>query len=150
MSIELRQRNLTHAMARIDLGTVERLSGRFAEVLTTLEAGDDVFSADAFFDLNMPIWRFQLQGPEAFAAQLKQINRGDVRIDILQTVPTISGFVQEHEAHEDVEGEDLSARRIALCEVRGGRIVEAVIYCTGEWDEALRARHALEAPMIRQ
>jgi hypothetical protein len=149
MSVDMRQRNLTHAMVRVDLGAVDRLSRRLAEVLTTLEAGDDVFSTDAFFDLNMPIWRFQLQGPEAFAAQLKQINRGDVRIDILQTVPTVSGFVQEHEAHEDVEGQDLSARRIALCEVRAGRIVETVIYCTGEWDEALRARHAIEAPIIR-
>ena len=36
-----------------------------------------------------------------------------------------------------------------LCEVRGGRITEVVGYCSGEWGEELRARHAVEAPMIR-
>ena len=43
----------------------------------------------------------------------------------------------------------LSARRLWLCEVRDGRITEVVGYCSGEWDEALRARHAIEAPMVR-
>jgi hypothetical protein len=30
-----------------------------------------------------------------------------------------------------------------------GRIAEVTVYCTGEWDDELRARHAAEAPMIR-
>ncbi len=137
------------ATTPIDHATVERLSGRFAAVFETLDAGDDVFSPDVFFDLNMPVWRFQLQGPTAFAAQLKHINKGRVRLDVLRTVPTLSGLVTEHEEHQDVGGEDLSARRLWLCEVRDGRIAEAVGYCSGEWDEALRARHAVEAPMIR-
>jgi len=133
----------------IDRATAERMSERFATVLMTLDAGEDLFAPDVFFDLNMPVWRFQIQGPEAFAAQLKHINRGHVRIDILRTVPTVSGFVQEHEEHQDVAGQELSARRLVLCVVRDGRIAEVVIYCSGEWDEALRARHAVEAPMIR-
>ncbi len=133
----------------IDLATAERLSERFANVFETLDAGEDVFSPDVFFDLNMPVWRFQLQGPEAFESQLKNIVEGDVRINVLRTVPTASGFVTEHEEHQDVGGQDLTARRLWLCEVRGGRIVEAVGYCSGEWDEELRARHTAEAPMIR-
>ena len=56
--------------------------------------------------------------------------------------PTASGFVTEHEEHQDVDGEDYSARRLWLCEVRDGRIAEVVGYCSGEWDDALRARHA--------
>jgi hypothetical protein len=36
-----------------------------------------------------------------------------------------------------------------LCEVVRGRIAEITVYCTGEWDDELRARHAAEAPMIR-
>ena len=133
----------------LDRGAVEWLAERFNEVFETFDPGEDLFAADAFFDLNMPVWRFQLRGPEAFAAQLKRINKGDVRIDILRTIPTLSGFVTEHEEHQDVGGEDLSARRLWLCEVREGRIVEVVGYCSGEWDEALRARHAAEAPMLR-
>src|SRR5262249_46964611 len=136
-------------VAPIDGTTVASLSKRFAAVFETQEAGRDLFSPDVFFDLNMPVWRFQLQGPEAFAQQLRNIVLGDVRIDILRTVPTISGFVTEHEEHQWMSGQDLTARRLWLCMVRSGRIVEAVCYCSGEWDEVLRMRHAAEAPMIR-
>ena len=133
----------------IDGAIVARLSDRFADVFQTLEAGEGVFSPDVFFDLNMPVWRFQLQGANAFESQLKSIVEGDVRIDVLRTVPTSSGFVTEHEEHQDARGQELTARRLWLCEVRDGRITEAVGYCSGEWDEELRARHAVEAPMIR-
>src|SRR5581483_9902398 len=123
-----------HAEAQTDDAGVARLSQRFADVL---------------FDLNMPVWRFQLQGPREFGAQLAAIARGEVRIEVLRTVPTRRGFVTEHVEHQDVDGEELSARRLWLCELRDGRIAEAVGYCSGEWDAALRARHAREAPMLR-
>ena len=132
-----------------DPETPERLSLAFAIVFQTFDAGDDVFAPNAFFDLNMPVWRFQLEGAEAFASQLESIAEGPTRIEILRTVPTISGFVTEHQEHQEVEGHDMTARRLWLCEVKGGRITEAVGYCSGEWDEELRSRHALEAPMIR-
>lgn len=137
------------AAAAIDHETAERLSRRFNDVFCTFQAEDDLFTTDVLFDLNMPVWRFQIQGADAFANQLRSIGQGPVRIDILRTVPTVSGFVTEHEEHQDVGGEILSARRIWLCEVRDGRISEVIGYCSGEWDEALRARHAVEAPMIR-
>jgi ketosteroid isomerase-like protein len=134
----------------VDAIAAETLSRRFTRLFETFDPGDDLFAPDAFFDLNMPVWRFQIEGPKAFGAQIAEINRGGaVRIDILRTVPTASGFVTEHEEHEDVDGEDMSARRLWLCEVRDGRITEVVGYCSGEWDEALRARHAVEAPMLR-
>jgi hypothetical protein len=133
----------------IELSALKRLSERFAEVFSTPASGEDVFSSDVFFDLNMPVWRFQLRGSAAFAAQLEAINEGDVRIDVRRTIPTASGFVTEHVEHQHVRGQDLTARRLWLCEVRDGRIVEAIGYCSGEWDEELRARHAAEAPMIR-
>jgi hypothetical protein len=128
---------------------LERLSRAFAGVFENPDSAQSVLSSDAFIDLNMPVWRFQLQGASAFAEQLKAINEGDVRIDVLRTEPTASGFVTEHEEHQGVHGQDLTARRMWLCEVRDGRVVEAIGYCSGEWDEALRARHAVEAPMIR-
>jgi ketosteroid isomerase-like protein len=137
-------------VAPIDRAAMEGMSRRFNDVFRTFDARDDLFDPEALFDLNMPVWRFQLQGPAAWSAQLKHLHRGgDVRIDILRTVPTLSGFVTEHEEHQAVDGDDLSARRLWLCEVRDGRIVEVVGYCSGEWDEALRARHAVEAPMVR-
>jgi hypothetical protein len=128
---------------------VHDLSRRFANVFEDPDTAEDALAADVFFDLNMPVWRMQLEGAAAFAAQLRQINDGDVRIDVLRTVSTAEGFVTEHEERQSVNGRDLTARRLWLCQVRAGAIVEAVGYCSGEWDEELRARHAAEAPMIR-
>ena len=133
----------------IEQATAERLSGRFHDAFTTFEAGEDAFTPDVFCDLNMPEWRFQLQGRDAFAAQLARISEGPSRMEILRTRPTTSGFVTEHVEHQEVGGEDHSARRLVLCEVVRGRIAEVTVYCTGEWDDELRARHAAEAPMIR-
>ena len=61
-------------------------------------------------------------------------------------VPTVSGFVLEHEETQA----DAVARRVLLCDVRDGRITDVLVYCNGEWDAALRARHAAEAPMLRR
>ena len=133
----------------LDSRTAERLSLAFNRVFETLQPDGDLFTSDVFFDLNMPMWRFQIQSPEVFTSQLRQISQGKSRVEILRTVPTVSGFITEHVEHQDVDGEDLSARRLWLCEVRNGRIAEVLGYCTGEWDQALRARHAAEAPMIR-
>jgi ketosteroid isomerase-like protein len=140
----------TRVATMIDEETATRLSERFNDVFCTFDAGDDLFTADAFFDLNMPVWRFQLRGGDAFAAQIKNISQGPARVDILRTLPTASGFVTEHEEHQAVGGQDLSARRVWVCDVRDGRICEVTGYCSGEWDDELRARHAAEAPMIRK
>ena len=80
-----------------DHATVERLSTAFNRCFETLDAGDDVFAPDAFFDLYPPLWRFQLEGPEAFAAQLRAISEGEPSARVLRVVPTASGFVMEHE-----------------------------------------------------
>ena len=132
----------------MDSAIAEQLSARFGRVFETFDP-EDLFAPDAFFDLNMPVWRFQIMGADAFAAQLREIARGEVTLDVLRTVPTTSGFVHEHEERQQVDGEVYSARRLWLCEMRDGRITEVVGYCSGEWDEALRTRHAVEAPMVR-
>jgi ketosteroid isomerase-like protein len=134
--------------ATTDVATVERLSTAFNRCFETLDAGEDVFAPDAFFDLYPPLWRFQLQGPNAFAAQLRAIAEGDTTARVLRVVPTASGFAMEHE--ETQRGAKVEvARRLWLCEVRDGRITEVVGYCNGGWDDELRARHAAEAPMLR-
>ena len=130
------------------VATVERLSNQFNRCFETLDAGEDLFAPDAFFALYPPLWRFQVQGPDAFAAQLKAICEGEPSARILRVVPTATGFVMEHE--ETQRGAKVEvARRLWLCEVRDGRISEVVGYCNGGWDDGLRARHAAEAPMLR-
>lgn len=125
------QEQLIAQRAMSEIARAEGLAERFAETLEALEAEEDVFSPDVTVDLNMPVRRFVLRGPEALMTHIKRIAEGNVRIDVLRTVPTISGFVTEHEQHQEVDGRELTTRRLWLCEVRGGRIVEAVCYCAG-------------------
>ncbi len=131
-----------------ELSTVERLSAAFNRCFETFEADPDAFAEDAFFELYPPQWRFQLQGRDNFAAQLRKIADGVASARALRVVPTATGFVLEH---EEVQrgAKVIVARRLWLCEVRDGRITEAVGYCNGGWDDELRARHAAEAPMLR-
>jgi hypothetical protein len=128
---------------------VDQLSAAFNRCFETLEAGEDIFTEDAFFDLYPPFWRFQMQGAAAFGQQLRAIAGGGApTARVLCVVPTATGFVMEHE--ETLRGARTEvARRLWLCDVRDGRISEAVGYCNGGWDDALRARQAAEAPMVR-
>jgi ketosteroid isomerase-like protein len=126
----------------------ELLSEGLAEVFRKSEVGD-VFASDVFFDLNMPVWRFQLEGPEAFEGFLRELNPDGVELSTGRAIVTASGFVVEHQDRKFEDGHEVTSRKLLLCEVREGRITEVVVYCSGEWDEELRARHAAEAPMIR-
>ena len=136
----------------LDATTVRRLSEGFNACFETFEARADVFAEDAFFDLLPPLWRFQVQGADAFTAQLRHIaGKASSRARILRVVPTADGFVLEQQ--ETMTDPDTAAtevaRRLWLCLVRDGRIAEVTGYCNGGWDAALRARHAAEAPMLR-
>jgi ketosteroid isomerase-like protein len=134
----------------LDPATVDRLSAGFHRCFSDFEADDDLFADDTFFDLLPPQWRFQRQGPgKVFASQLRSIASGPVAIEVIRTIPTASGFVTEHVETQHTPGGVLTARRLHLCEVADGRITAVTTYCNGEWDDALRARHAAEAPMIR-
>lgn len=136
----------------LDRAAAETLSAAYHRCYEVFEADDDLFTEDALFDLMPPFWRFQLQGPDAFVEQTRSLAEGqDVEIEVLDTVPTATGFVTEHrETHTDREtGESEVARRVHVCEVRDGRIAEVTVYCNGGWDQELRERHAAEAPMIR-
>jgi hypothetical protein len=127
--------------------SVEQLAAAFNRGFETLDAPDDVFTPDVFFDLYPPFWRFQVQGRAAIGEQLRAIASPPVTTRVLRVVPTATGFVLEHE--ETQHGADEVARRLWLCEVNDGRISDVVGYCNGGWDAALRARHAAEAPMLR-
>ena len=137
------------AVETLDHDTVTRLGEAFRRCLETGEADETVFTPDAFFDIYPPFWRFQLQGPAAFGAQLRSIAQGgEVLARTERLVPSATGFVLEtDETHRGATV--VSARHLWLCEVRDGRIAEAVGYCNGAWDDELRARHAAEAPMLR-
>jgi hypothetical protein len=133
----------------LDTATVERLATALNRAFETGEDPDHVLSSDVFFDLYPPFWRFQLQGRDVIQAQLRTINEGcEISSRILRVVPTSDGFLLEHE--ETSRGDHTEvARKLWVCVVRDGQIVEATCYCNGGWDDDLRARQAAEAPMLR-
>jgi ketosteroid isomerase-like protein len=126
----------------------QELSERLADVFRTAEIGD-VLTEDVFFDGHPPLWRFQLQGRDTFATWLKGYTPHGADTTVVRTIPTVTGFVTELVGSHREDSEEMTDRKIVLCEVRDGRIAELTVYCSGDWNEELRARHAVEAPLIR-
>jgi ketosteroid isomerase-like protein len=131
----------------LDDATAQELSERLADVFRTTDVGD-VLTEDVFLDGHPPLWRFQLQGRDTFATWLKGYAPDGAETTVVRTIPTVTGFVTEFVGRHEENGETMTDRKILLCEVRGGRIAELAIYCSGDWNAELRARHAAEAPLI--
>lgn len=142
--------SITREISRIDTATIERLVEGLVKVLETGEGNEDVFAADTVFDLNVPAWRFQVRGAEAFDEWWHQEVQHRGRVTVGRSAATSSGFVLEVSIEFAFEGEELYARQLILCDVVDGKISSVVLYCTGDWDAATRARQAVEAPMIRR
>lgn len=138
----------TTAMTPTDDATAQELSERLADMFRTGKA-TDLLTEDLFLDGHPPLWRFQLQGRDAFAAWLAGYAPVGAETTVVRTIPTATGFVTEFVGRHDGDGEEMTDRKILLCEVRGGQISELTVYCSGDWDAELRARHAAEAPIIR-
>ena len=132
----------------LDDATAQELSERLADVFRTAKVGD-VFTEDVFLDGHPPLWRFQIQGRDNFAAWLQGYAPNGADITVVRTVPTVTGFVTEFVGRHEDDGDVMTDRKILLCDVRDRRIAELTVYCSGDWDTALRARHASEAPMLR-
>jgi hypothetical protein len=134
--------------AVLDDATAQELSERLADVFRTADVGD-VLAADVFLDGHPPQWRFQLQGRDTFAAWLKSYSPDGAEITVVRAIPTATGFVTEFVGCHEENGEQITDRKILLAEVRRRRIAELTVYCSGDWDAALRDRHAAETELIR-
>lgn len=130
------------------LSTTERLAEGLVRAYSRYNDSDRVFAAHVLFDINVPTWRFQVQGAEAFFAWLKEHSPQGYDIRLLRSVTTASGFVAEIEGEYNPSN-GLYFRNLLLCQVEQDRITELVFYCTGDWDPETKARQASEAPMIR-
>ena len=132
----------------LDDALAQELSERLADVFRTADASD-VLADDVFLDGNPPLWRFQLQGRDTFDAWIKSFMPDGADTTVVRTIPTVTGFVTEFAGRHQDDGEEITDRKILLAEVRGGRITELTVYCSGDWNAELRARHAAETRLIR-
>jgi hypothetical protein len=58
-------------------------------------------------------------------------------------------FVLEVEEQWEQDEEPWYCRELLRADVSDGSISQLSVYCTGDWDQALVARHAQEVPLIR-
>ena len=131
----------TPVRARATDRDVGRLSDALAEAFRTGVPGD-LFTTDFLLDGHPPFWWFQVQGLEGFTTWLEGYVAHGPEVTVVRTTATADGFLAEHLTSEDVPDRGLlTARRLHVCLVRGGQIAEMTVYCSGDWDEALRARH---------
>jgi hypothetical protein len=111
---------------------------------------DEVFTDDVFLDRHPPFWRFQIEGLADLAAWLAGYVAHGPDVTAVRTVATVEGFLTEHiTAEHDPDRGELISRKLLVCAVRDGRIAGLTVYCSGDWDSTLRARHAAEAPILR-
>lgn len=112
------------------------------------------YASDVRVDVTVPEWRFSVRGVDAVLGWLDEVAQGFV------------GGIKVTEAHEfesdafvalvweghgvqklDGGGErPVGFRETDIFALRDGKVVEHFIQCTGEWDDAVFARIAAEAP----
>jgi len=115
--------------------------------LTDASIVERVFTDDVILDMNVPAWRFQVQGVDALR-DTRQSAGGRWDVHAGPVTPTSAGFVVETSYDSIDDGVPHYTRSVDVVTVRDGRISKLVHYCTGPWDPATRAQPASEAPML--
>jgi len=98
----------------------------------------------------MPQWRLQASGPEQVVGARRAGHPGPSAVDRVRLDSTPSGFVLEYDEHWPADGDQWYARQLVRADVRGTAICELSVYCTGDWDSATVARHAVEVSLLRR
>jgi hypothetical protein len=106
-----------------------------------------VFAADVILDMNVPSWRYQVQGLDA--VRHSRLDAGGVwKVHLGPVTTSSTGFVLETSYDSVENGVPIYTRSVSLLTVANGQIAKVVHYCTGPWNPAVRQRHSREAPML--
>jgi hypothetical protein len=132
----------------------EETAGRrlAAKLITFLETGvppEGLFTAEAFCDFTMPLWRLQFQGVENIARGRKAGHPSPGRVPRSRFDATTTGFVLEVEEEWGQDGEAWYCRELFRADVADGSISQISVYCTGDWDQAQVARHRETVELLR-
>jgi hypothetical protein len=125
--------------------SVDRLV-RFLETGAT----EGLFAPDVFADVTLPHWRVQARGAEEVAASKTAMHPPAGRTRVEKVLAGEQGYVVKVEERWEDEGGRWYCREAFLCDLDDqGRITELSVYCTGDWDETLVARHAGTVTLLR-
>jgi hypothetical protein len=134
-------------------GAVSGEEARLAEILVRwLETGvrpDDLFTDGVFVDLSLPHWRLQTEGLDAAFRVREESHPFPGKVTVRGLDRTTRGFLVEFEERWEAEGQRWYCREMIHAVVTDDRISELSVYCTGDWDEALQARHARDVQLLR-
>ena len=111
----------------------------------------DCYARDVLLDMNLPSWRFQLQGRDVVRQYLFQQTKGFTNLRCTQhrVYPIADGIIVEEEMRFDGDEGECLWRAVDMFHIAGDAVVEHGQYCTGCWTPADVSRHAAEAPMVR-
>jgi hypothetical protein len=109
------------------------------------------YAPDVLLDMNLPTWRFQLQGSEAAGQYFREQTGGfsELRSAQHRVFPTDGGVIIEEEMRFDGEGGEYLWRALDVFVIDGDTVTEHTEYCTGCWPPDQIDRQAAEAPMVR-
>jgi hypothetical protein len=130
-------------------GPAGELASKFIAFLETGTAPCGLFAPDVFCDFTMPQWRLQAQGAEKVVGLRRRGHPGPGRVPRSRFDATTTGFVLEVEEQWDQDGESWYCRELFRADLCDGAIRELSVYCTGDWDRELVARHAEAVPLLR-
>jgi len=124
-------------------------AARLIEFLETGTAPQGLFTSDAFCDFTMPQWRLQAQGEANIIRLRRRGHPGPGRVPRSRFDTTGTGFVLEVEEEWEQDGESWYCRELFRADVADGAIRDLSVYCTGDWDRALVAKHRETVRLLR-
>lgn len=136
-------------MSGVDVGRAHELAEGLIAFLETGTVPDGLWAPDVFCDFTMPTWRLQASGIEEAVALRKSGHPGTSTVPRWRFDPTPTGFVLEIEEDWTDDAGRWTCRELFRADVGDEGITELSVYCTGDWDEAQRARHAAEVTLPR-
>jgi quinol monooxygenase YgiN len=117
------------------------LVARLTTYLETNRLPDGLLTEDLVLDMNVPLSRFQVDGPEAMTEMLASDAPHGRHFEEHSWVPTPDGFLLNW-AWRTTDGESHYSRGVAVVELAGTRIGRITVHCSGDWDADTEARNA--------
>jgi hypothetical protein len=132
-----------------DESTARDLADKFISFLETGDTPDGLYAPDVFCDFMMPLWRLQAEGIEDVVALRLAGHPTPGRVPRSRLDVTTTGFVLEVEEQWEQDGDSWSCRELFRADVSDDVISQLSVYCTGDWNGKLVARHAEAVHLIR-
>jgi hypothetical protein len=133
----------------LDEATARELAEKLVVFLETNTPPDGLFTPDVFCDLSVPLWRLQAVGLAESVALRKAGHPVSGRVPRSRFDVTGSGFLLEVEEEWEQDSDTWYCRELIRADVTDGAVSSITVYCTGDWDSALVARHATEVSLAR-